>query len=118
MNKISKIFLPVILVVIFLVFSFITKNNLTETKSSLCQKGIALMEESKFEAALEALNQAIKIDPQYPKANYALAVCYLRMDPPDLVKARQYRQKAFAGGYVIPAWFDDYSKQRLAETTK
>jgi len=69
------------------------------------------MEKNDFGAAQKILAQALQIDPQYPKANYALAVCYLRVNPPDLVKAKVYRDKAAKSGYRVPQWFDDYSKK-------
>jgi len=106
-----KTLLLITILVVFSLFALRTADVGKESKEKLCQQAIATMEKNDFGAAQKLLGQALQIDPQYAKANYALAVCYLRANPPDLKKAVECRDKAKALGYVIPVWFENYFKK-------
>jgi len=71
-----------------------------------CDLAISYMEKQDYKAAINNLQAAVKIDPQHPKSNYALAVCYARINPPDTVLSRQYLKKAKDLGYNVPDWLN------------
>ena len=74
----------------------------------LFDRAFALMNKNDFRTARILLDQSLKLDPNNAKANYSLAVCYLRSIPPDLDTAMDYRMRAQKLGYVVPQWFDSY----------
>ena len=69
-------------------------------------QAIALINKNDFQIAKVLLWQSLNLDPNNAKANYALAICYLRQDPSDRKSAIVYRNRAQNLGYVVPAWFD------------
>lgn len=79
-----------------------------------CELGVTTMEKGNFKAAIGYLEKSVQLKPDYPKSNYALAVCYARIEPPDTVNARKYLEAAKALGYLVPPWFEDFLK-RLEE---
>jgi len=70
-------------------------------------QAIGLINKNDFLVAQVLLEQSLNIDPDNAKANYALAICYLREVPPDRKSAVVYRNRAQKLGYIIPAWFDN-----------
>ena len=79
-------------------------------KRSLYDQAIAAMTMGDMAGARVYLERALKIDPGYAQAHYALAVAYLRSDPAQLDKALEHKNKAQQLGYTIPEWFDNYYK--------
>ncbi len=78
-------------------------------ESSYAQ-ALAAMQKKSFNEARKYMTQALKVDPDNPKYNYAIAVCYLRKTPPDVANAAAYRVRAQRLGFIIPEWFDNYLK--------
>lgn len=82
---------------------------------SYCEEAILYMEKGNFKKAIENLKVSIEIDPAYPKAQYAMAVCYARIDPPNTALARQHYEKAKELGYQVPEWFERHLKKLEGE---
>ncbi len=78
------------------------------TAEVYCELGISYMEKGDFNAAIENLKRSIELKGQYPKAEYAMAVCYTRINPPDTKSAREHLEKAKKLGYQIPEWFEKH----------
>jgi hypothetical protein len=64
------------------------------------------------------LGESLSLDHDNAKSNYALAICYLREDPPDSANAMRYRNRAQELGYVVPAWFDNSLNAQLKTKEK
>jgi Flp pilus assembly protein TadD len=82
----------------------------TPPKSSsviIRDQAIGLINKNDFQIAKALLWQSLSLDPYNAKANYALAICYLRGNPPDRDNAMRYRNRARELGYAVPAWFDN-----------
>jgi hypothetical protein len=84
----------------------------------LRDQAIGLINKNDFLTAHVLLAQALRIDPYDAKANYALAICYLRQDPPNREGAIFYRNRARELGYVVPAWFDNALNPKLKAKEK
>ena len=69
---------------------------------------VSYMEKEDFKIAIENLKASIDLDPKYPKAQYAMAVCYTRINPPDVKSARRHFEKAKKLGYQPPDWFEKF----------
>jgi len=70
-------------------------------------QAIGLINKNDFQIAKALLWQSLSLDPDNAKANYALAICYLRGNPSDRDNAMRYRNRAQELGYIVPAWFDN-----------
>ncbi|MFH0732181.1 MAG: tetratricopeptide repeat protein [Candidatus Omnitrophota bacterium] len=86
-------------------------NQFNPAAKTLCESAVSYMEKGDFTIAIENLKKAIKIDPRYPKPEYALAVCYLRMEPPDLNAAKEHYEKSKGLGYHPPEWFERHLRK-------
>jgi hypothetical protein len=51
------------------------------------------------------------MDPNHPKAQYAIAVSYARMPEPDLKLAREHFEISKKLGFMYPQWFEDFLKR-------
>lgn len=80
-----------------------------------CDKAIAFMEKNDFKKAISYLQKSLEKDPRYPKSEYALAVCYIRMNPPDLKSAKEHYQRAKKLGYQAQEWFERHLKRLEGE---
>ncbi|GEM_PF-4480818 len=78
------------------------------TPEAYCELGITLMEKNEFSKAIDNLKKSIELKAQYSKAEYAMAVCYARINPPDIKSAKEHLEKAKKSGYQIPEWFEKY----------
>ena len=87
-------------------------------KVALYENAVLSMDKGDFIKPQALLQKALKIDPNYAKANYALAVCYLRQVPADVTRAQVYCARAKALGFVVPEWFNDYVKIVIKSKTK
>ncbi len=81
------------------------------TAQAYCELAVSYMEKEDFKTAIENLQASIELDSRYPKSEYAIAVCYTRINPPDLKLAREHLEKAKKLGYRVPEWF----KRHLSE---
>jgi len=103
------LFAIVVVLVVGVGVIFSVKNKGAFEKSRLlCDKAIAFMEEGDFNSAINYLEQSLEFNERYPKAHYALAVSYLRINPPDFSSAISHRDQAQKLGYLVPEWFDNY----------
>lgn len=69
---------------------------------------VSIMEEGRFEEAIDLLQASTGFFSKDAKACYAMAVALIRKDSPEIKKAIKYKNKAQKLGYQIPEWFDDY----------
>jgi len=76
------------------------------TPEAHCSLAVSYMEKNDFENAIRNLETSIQLNPNYPKSEYAMAVCYTRIDPPNIELAKKHYQKAKKLGYQIPEWFN------------
>jgi hypothetical protein len=113
--KRKVIFFVGFLVVFTAIIFLYPKNTGDLSKEKLCEQAIVMMEKRQFDPAIKVLGKVLILDQDYPKANYVMAVAYLRKSLPDTKKAVEYRDKAKKLGYQIPQWFDDYLKKIQAE---
>ena len=116
--KLNKIFVGAAVLGICLFFFLRPAGVFSESKEKLCDKALALMERGDFDQAKVYLSKALAEDPRYSKADYAMAVAYLRQAKPDIDKAILYKETAKNLGYVIPKWFDDYLVKLRNKKTK
>lgn len=84
------------------------------TAEAHCELAVSYMEKDDFKTAIDHLKTAIKLNPEHPKSEYAIAVCYARINPPDVKLAREHYTRAKNLGYNIPEWFERHLK-RLEE---
>ena len=82
--------------------------NIFESAEVYCALALCYMEQNNFGIAIEKLNKSVALDPIYPKAEYALAVSYAQMLPPNVEEAKKHCEKAKELGYNIPDWFVGY----------
>lgn len=75
------------------------------TAEAYCEMAVSYMEKKDFNAAIGYLKESIKINPKYPKPQYAIAVCYISINPADTKSARMHYEKAKKLKYQIPEWF-------------
>lgn len=81
------------------------------TAQAYCELALSYMEKGDFTRGIENLKESIALNSQYPKAEYALAVCYARINPPDIKLAREHFEKSKQLRYHAPEWFEKYLKK-------
>lgn len=110
----------IVFVVLYVCLFFLSRsaNIFFESKEKLYNKAVALMEKGDFDQAKACLSKALRKYPHYSKADYAMAVAYLRQPVPDINKAMVYKETAKDLGYTIPKWFDDYLVKLRNKKTK
>lgn len=74
---------------------------------------VSIMEQGRFEEAIELLDANTGFFSKDAKAFYAMAVALLRKEKPEIKKAIKYKNKAEKLGYQIPEWFDNYQRKLL-----
>jgi len=85
------------------------------TAEAYCELAVSYMEKEDFKTAIEKLKESIKINPEYPKSEYAIAVCYIRIKPPDLKLAREHFERSKKLGYHPPEWFERHLRRLEGE---
>ena len=115
MRKIIFIAIAIILVVSTGIYLAAKRQTSSRKGKLLCEEAIVLMEEGDFQSAIKYLEQSLAGNNSYAKAHYALAVSYLRIDPPDIRRAMSHRNRAQKLGYLVPEWFDNYARTLKAK---
>ena len=81
-----------------------------EDSQAHLQLGTVLQGLGWYEAAISHLEKSFKIDSENGDAAFNLAVCYLALKEPDVVRARIYYQKAIELGIVKDPVLEKYFK--------
>ena len=75
------------------------------TAEAYCGLAVSYMEKGDYKTAIINLKASIKLNPKYPKSEYAIAVCYTHLRPRQVKLAREHLEKAKKLGYQVPEWF-------------